>query len=193
VLAGGLIAGIVVFIWEAVAHMALPLGEMGIRQIPNEEGLLKVMKAGISDSGLYFFPGIDRSKTVTDSEQKAWQSKVEAGPTGILVIQPNGAEAMSPRQLSMEFGADVIAGLLAALVLTQVRSNYVGRVLVVLLMGAFGVVNVSASYMIWYGFPAEFTAAEAISQVVGWLLAGLALAAIVKPTNGHEATAKSGV
>jgi hypothetical protein len=178
---GGLVAGVVVFVWEAIAHAVLPLGETGIRPIPDEPGITSAIKATIKEPGLYFFPGIDRSKQVSELEQKAWEAKVTSGPTGILVVHPEGGEAMSPRQLGLEFGVDVIAGLLAALVLTQVAASYFGRVLVVGMMGAFGLLNISASYMIWYGFPADFTAAEAITQVVGWLLAGLALAAIVKP------------
>jgi hypothetical protein len=30
----GVLGGIVMFIWTSIAHMALPLGEAGIREIP---------------------------------------------------------------------------------------------------------------------------------------------------------------
>ncbi len=36
-------------------------------------------------------------------------------------------------------------------------------------------------YWNWFGFPTDFIAAEAIDQVLGRFLAGLVLAAIVKP------------
>ena len=36
----------------------------------------------------------------------------------------------------------------------------------------------------WYGFPPEFTLGQTIEHVVGWFLAGIALAAIVCPSSG---------
>ena len=47
ILIGGIVAGIVVFIWGAVSHMILPTAKMGIKQIPNEEVVLSAMKASI--------------------------------------------------------------------------------------------------------------------------------------------------
>jgi hypothetical protein len=60
------------------------------------------------------------------------------------------------------------------------------RVLLVALMGLFGFVSISISYWNWYGFPTDFTVAEAITEVVGWLLAGLVMAAIVRPLSFKE-------
>jgi hypothetical protein len=182
---GGILGGIVVFIWGAIAHMALPLGEMGIRELPGEDKIVGPMKDAIKEPGFYFFPGLDRNKA-TEAEQKAWEEKIKQGPTGVLIIQPQGGEAMSPRQLATEFGANVVAALLAAAVLTQVRSNYIGRVLVVTLMGVFGFVSIVVSYWNWYGFPTDFAIAEAIMEIVGWLLAGLVMAAIVRPLKAPE-------
>ena len=46
------------FIWTSIAHMALPLGEAGIREIPNEAAVLSAMESSIAEKpGLYFFPG----------------------------------------------------------------------------------------------------------------------------------------
>ncbi len=44
VVIGGLLAGIVVFFWGAFAHMVLPLGKMGVHQIPNEEPVIGAMR-----------------------------------------------------------------------------------------------------------------------------------------------------
>jgi hypothetical protein len=181
VLLGGLVGGIVVFMWGAVSHMATPIGEMGIRQIANEEKVVGAVKDSIREPGFYFFPGIDHSKTLSEAEQKAWEDKIKQGPTGVLVIHPEGGEAMSPRQLSTEFGTSVVAALLAAIVLTQVRSGYLGRVLVVTLMGIFGFVSINISYWNWYGFPTDFTTGAALDEIIGWFLGGLVLAAIVRP------------
>jgi hypothetical protein len=180
VVLGGLLAGIVVFFWGAFAHMVLPLGKMGVRQIPNEEPVLEAVRNSIREPGFYFLPGKDMSKQASESEEQAWLEKVKKGPVGVLIVRPSGGEAMSPRQLGTELATNVVSALLAAFLLTAVQSGYWGRVLFVTLLGVFGFLTISVPYWNWYGFPADFTAAEAIDQVVGWLLAGLVLARLVR-------------
>jgi len=181
VLIGALAAGVVVFVWGAIVHMFLPIGEMGIQSIPIEDSVLRPMQAAISERGFYYFPARDHSKQLSKSEQEAWEAKVKKGPTGILVIQPNGGDAMSPKQLLTEFATGVVAALLAGIVLTQVKGNYATRVLVVLLMGAFGLTSLMVSYWNWFGFPTDYVLGVAIDEMGGWLLGGLVLAAIVRP------------
>ena len=41
ILLAGVLGGIVMFVWTSIAHMALPLGEAGINEIPNESAVLK--------------------------------------------------------------------------------------------------------------------------------------------------------
>jgi len=186
VVLGGLVAGVVVFFWGAIAHMALPLGTIGIRQIPDEEGMLAAFRGRITSPGFYFFPGMDHSKTVSQSEKDAVIAKINQGPTGILIIHPEGAEAMSPRQLGTELATNVVSALLAAWLLTNVGAGYARRVLFVTLLGVFGFVTVNVPYWNWYGFPLDFTSAEAIDQIAGWFLAGLVLAAIVRPIKASQ-------
>jgi hypothetical protein len=88
---------------------------------------------------------------------------------------------MSPRQLLTELGSSVVAAFIAGLVLTQVKSGYIGRVLIVTGLGLFGFVSVLISYWNWYGFPTDFTIGAALDEVIGWFLAGLVLAAIIRP------------
>lgn len=180
VVLGGFLAGIVVFFWGAFAHMVLPLGRMGVRQIADEEPVLQAVRDTVHESGFYFFPGKDMSKQASESEEQVWMEKVKKGPVGVLIVRPSGGEAMSPRQLGTELGTNVVSALLAAFLLNSVRSGYWGRVLFVTLLGVFGFLTISVPYWNWYGFPAEFTAAEAIDQVAGWFFAGLVLAGMVR-------------
>jgi hypothetical protein len=181
VVLGGIAGGIVVFVWGAIAHMALPIGTMGIRQIPSEEKVLGTMKDAIREPGLYFFPGMDMTKQATKEEEKAYEAKLKQGPSGILVIRPDGDEGITPHKLGIEAGSNIVAALLAAFVLSQVQARYPMRVLVVTLIGVFGFVSISVSYWNWYNFPSDFTLGEAITETVGWFLAGLVMAAIVRP------------
>ena len=76
----------------------------------------------------------------------------------------------------------MVCGLRCRLLVTQLRPGFVVRVLCVTLMSIFGFVMVCVPYWNWYGFPLDFTVAQGIEHSVGWLLAGIVLAAIVRPS-----------
>jgi len=45
------------FIWSFVAHEVLPIGEMGIKQMPNEDAITSALQTNLGDNpGFYIFP-----------------------------------------------------------------------------------------------------------------------------------------
>src|SRR6058998_1300075 len=51
-------------------HMALPLGEAGITEIPNESAVLSSMHSNIGDKrGLYIFPGLGVRENASREEK----------------------------------------------------------------------------------------------------------------------------
>jgi hypothetical protein len=61
------------------------------------------------------------------------------------------------------------------------EASYGRRVLAIALLGLFGWLSLIVSYWIWYGYPSAYILGEGINEVVGWVLAGLAIAKIVPP------------
>jgi hypothetical protein len=180
ILLAGVVGGIVVFAWSAFSHMVLPTGEAGIRQIPNEDAVMRAMKESIREPGMYLFPGMDMRKKPTPEEQKAWTEKYIAGPTGLLVYHPTGSSPLSPRQLVTECLSNIAAAILLALVLSSVPASLGRRALFGMLLGTFAWLSITVSYWNWYGFPGSYTWGEGLDQIVGWLLGGLTIAAVFK-------------
>ena len=70
ILLAGILGAIAMFIWTAIAHMALPVGEAGIAEIPNESAVLSTMQSNIGDqTGLYIFPGMASARTQADRKR----------------------------------------------------------------------------------------------------------------------------
>ena len=70
ILLAAILGGIAMFIWTSIAHMALPLGEAGINEIPNESAVLSAMQSSIGDkTGLHIFPGLGVGKTQRASKR----------------------------------------------------------------------------------------------------------------------------
>jgi hypothetical protein len=182
ILVGGLLGGIVMFLWGFVSHQVLKLSESSVRSIPVEPVVTTAMKLAINQPGFYFFPGMDMSHEPTAEEQKDWEQRHARGPTGVLVIHPQGKQYSLARNLGLEFVSNLMAALVVALMVSQMSGVFPIRAAAGAGFGLFSWLSISASYAIWYSFPADFTQAEAIDQVVGWLLAGVAIAAVSKPS-----------
>jgi hypothetical protein len=184
ILLAGVAGGIVLFIWGAVAHMALGIGESSMKAMQNEEAVLAAMKENMKESGLYLFPGGAPSNDRTEAQQQELMRKWEQGPSGFLVFHPNGMPAMSAKTLLTELASNILAALVAAFLLSQALgrlTSFGSRALFVTLIGLVPFLSISVSFWNWYGFPGGFTFGEFIEQVAGFGLAGIAMAAIVKP------------
>jgi hypothetical protein len=177
IISAGIVGGIVVFAWSALAHMVLPIGEMGVKSLPNEAPVTTAMKANIPDDGFYFIPGM--SKKPTDAEKKEWEAKYKAGPHGILVFHPGGEEMNMGKMMGVEFGADVLAALIGAAILASMAGGMGCRLMVGLGLGLFSWLNLDVSYWNWYGFPLELIEGSLIEQAVGWMAAAVVMGWIV--------------
>jgi hypothetical protein len=171
------------FVWGSISHIALPLGEAGIRSMPadREEAVLSAMRGAMSERAIYIFPGLGGNATA--AEQEAWAKKAKAGPIGIVAYTPTGGEPMSPRQLLGELGCNMLACLAAsfAMLHVPVAAGYWRRVAVVGAFGFFATFAIDGSYWNWYGFPTVYLAAQLVDGVVGALIAGLVIARVVRP------------
>lgn len=183
----GVLGGLVMFIWGAVSHMLLPLGEIGIKEIPNEGPVLAAMQQAIHEPGFYFFPGMGvPHNTADEAATKAWEEKYRRGPIGVLVYRPQGTEMMTPGQLLNELGSNILAMLIAAYLLAQAAGNmasFGARVVFVGLLGLLASFAILCSYWNWYAFPTDFILAGMLDEVLGFSLAGVVLAAMIKPQN----------
>ena len=181
VIAGGILGGLILFAWGGLAHTVLPLGRVGFQSLPHEDVVLPALRQAAPGAGLFFFPGLDLDHA-TDEALAAWAVKYKAGPSGLLIMPEPGTEHENPGQFIRQIGVDLFCGLVAASLLAQCAArSYGARLLFVTVLGLLGSVLITVPFWNWYHFPADFTAATITESVVGFLLAGLAMAKIVKP------------
>lgn len=180
-LVAAIVGGLVVFVWSAIAHMALPIGTMGISTLPDEPPVLEALRAKVPADGLYFVPGMD-PKNKDEAYRAAWQAKYEAGPSGLLIVHPHGMKAMTPQLLGIELATDLAAAWVVTLVFAGMAGGAGRRMTIAALLGLFGWLSISVSYWNWYGYPFLYILGEGLDQVIGWALGGLAMAKLVKPS-----------
>ena len=92
VVIAGILGGLVMFCWLFVAHEFLPLGEMGVGEIPNEGPVLSAMQGALSQPGFYIHPGFGLGPNATTAQRNAampaYMKKYEQSPHGILIYNP---------------------------------------------------------------------------------------------------------
>ncbi len=191
VVLAGVLGGTAMYAWMAVAHMVLPLGRAGISEIAtNEPTVLAEMHRSLGENpGMYMFPAFDSGDRSAAAMQN-YERKLANNPSGLLIYHPPGGKAMTPGQLLTEFLSELIAAMLAVFLLAQTRlSTYAARVGFVAAIGVVAAIPTNVSYWNWYGFPASYTASNMTSQVLGFFVAGLVAAALLRPRATQPAAA----
>jgi hypothetical protein len=179
ILIAGVLGGVIIFFWGFVAHVVLPVGEMGFKLAPDavQDQLAATMKSGFPGEGVYLIPGMDPMKMNDEAAMKAYGARVPTMPQAFVVYQPEGKDIvnnMTPN-LVTQVVSDVLTGLVAAFVAGMI-TGFGRRVQAVTAMGLFSWFAASVPYWNWYRFPLAFTEGALIEQVVAGLLAGLGIA-----------------
>jgi len=186
IILAGVLGSIAMFVWSSLAHTVLPLGEVGVSQIPNEAPVLSAMQTSMGQtSGLYFYPGFgvpkDAPREQRNAAMKDYGTKLAANPSGILIYHPPGAKALTPGQLGTEYLTELLECLLVAFLVARAGiAGYRARLGFIVVAGIMAAITTNIPYWNWYGFPTDYTVAYASTEIIGYLVAGLVIARMLK-------------
>ncbi|HJU09219.1 MAG TPA: hypothetical protein VJ728_00005 [Candidatus Binataceae bacterium] len=176
ILLAGLLAGLAMYVWSSIAHIALPLGEVGVKEIANEQPVLSALAANLTQPGFYIYPGM-----AGDKDMQRYAAKLKSNPSGILIYHPAGASGLTPAMLIIELLTEIAVSILAVWLLAQTRiATYRGRVVFVSAVGLTAAIMTNIQYWNFYGFPANYTINYMFIQLVGFIVAGLVAAKMIK-------------
>jgi hypothetical protein len=184
IILAGILGGVAMFIWSFVAHEFLSIGELGVREIPNEDAVTAVIESNLADKiGFYIFPGPGFSPGATKEQKEEGMKKAEqkmaAGAAGVLIYHPKRVFNF-PKRLGIEFATEVLEALLAVFLLAQTNIvGFVGRVGFVLTAGILAAITTNVPYWNWYGFPRIYTFGYMLTQIVGFLCVGIVAALVL--------------
>ena len=178
ILIAGIIGGILMFLWNSVAHMAVPLGEMGFMVAAElDTAIAAVQATAASGEGIYMLPGMSSDQWSDEAARTAFVEKYKSSPYAFVVYASgNPAVADMVPNLIKQFVTDTLAAIVAAWVLALGAFGFGKRVAIAGAFAVFAWLVISVPYWNWYLFPAAFTASTLITQLVGWLLAGAGMA-----------------
>ena len=183
ILLAGVVGGLLMFIWSAVAWLALPLHTSTIRSMANEDSVISAMKSGMDRKSVYMFPA--RPTSGDQAATDAWKQKFERGPVGMVVYSPAGSSTIPEMVSEMAIGLldSILTAMLAAWLLsrsTAAKSGYFARVMFCGTLGIFICLAVHVANWNWLMYPADYTTAWIMDSLVGWVAGGMGIAWFVK-------------
>lgn len=193
VLLAGILGGIVMFLWGGLYHEALPFGEIGLKELPNEQAIVGTMKPNIPEPGMYLFPTTGLPADATHAQRAAKMDEVNkkaaGGPQGFLIYHPIGSP-LSSTMLITECCTNILQALLVAFVLAQVGvKRFSSRLGLAFVIGLLASITTNVSFWNWYGFPASFIVNNIVFLVLAYFFVAIVAAAIVKSSAPKGAAA----
>ena len=157
------------FLWWGVAMPVVRPAE-----VISDETVVDSLSDGLSETSIYFYPDYG------DPEAHS-----EDGPMVIAYFFTD-RPAMG-QMMGAGFGHMLISALLVSWIVSKVnRPSYWERVRIVALLGVFVAIWADVGNMIWWRHPAMWTVFHFFYDVLSWLVAGLVIAAIIKPDTISE-------
>lgn len=165
---GGIVGGIILFIWGIVSWVALPWHMSTIHAFQDEKVVSETLVTNAPQSGIFFLPS------------QMTQNADAPVPVIFISIFKEGNMSMMVSYL-ISFLTQVIAAMLVAWMLTKAsRLNYWGKVwFAVMFAVSAGLVTHGMSWN-WLSFDTNYTLVLMADLVIGWFLAGLAMAKICR-------------
>lgn len=191
-LIGGLVGGVILFLWGFLAWSVLMIHKDTLKNIPNEDIVMSALGGVIHEKGVYVFPGFPQENASTTEEEKAaamssWEQKYRRGPTGQVIYDPKGSDPIMMSQMITGLLLTILGSMLVAWFLqrsTAANASYLARVSFCGMFGIFLALGVHLVNWNWMGYPFNYTTSIIVDNVVGWVLAGLGIAAVVKRKTG---------
>jgi hypothetical protein len=142
------------------------------RKSPTITAVLSVMQSAIPHAGFYIYPGFGLGPKPTSEQcnaaMPAYMKKYEQSPHGILIYNPPSGPFNFGKLLAREGTLNLLEGLLAACLLSWAAA------------GILLSITTNVEYWNWYEFPGAYIAGYMATQIIGYVLVGLVVAAFVK-------------
>jgi hypothetical protein len=199
VLLAGVVGAVVMFAWGFVSWVVLPWHNMTFHTFDDAEAVSRAVADNTPRAGAYLLPpmphGIEGGPEAQKAAREVWTERHRAGPIAFMIIRPQGAEPGAPiifaRGLGIGFLASVLAAAILWLALPRTR-GFSDRMAVVALIGPVVALDAHATFWNYFYGPADYSLVMIADTIIRWLLAGAAIAAIIRPSEPIGAPVPAG-
>jgi hypothetical protein len=167
-----LLSAVVVFVASSIIHMVLPYHRSDFKKLPDEDGVLAVLRKVTLTPGDYMFPKPDSPKAMKDP---AFLEKWSKGPVGMLTIMKRAEKPSMGKPLAFWFLYCVAVEIFAAYIAGRALQTGAPYLSVFRFAGATAFVGYALGLWqntIWYGRAWTTTLKTNIDGLIYALLTG---------------------
>lgn len=171
------LAALAVFFWGFVFWGLSPLSGSVMKATADDQAAQAALRETFPESGVYFVPSPSGSPEAMDALHRA-------GPVAMIHIQRDGRPAMDPSVFVWGF----VHGWLVCLILGWLLfragpalPKYRSRVLFITVAGFAAALFIDYGDTIWWYSDRSWQLLNLAYNTMAWLVAGLVLAALIKP------------
>ncbi|MBF5058551.1 hypothetical protein [Candidatus Neptunochlamydia vexilliferae] len=181
VIIGGIIGAVIAFAWSFVSWMVLPWHNTGMNAFTNETEVSQTIMRNVPKDGTYVSPHFVNKEGSTEEELQA----MAKAPFIFMQVQRKGMDPTMAWPYVFSFLTQFVGAALICALLRVTTLGYGGRLIFTMTIGLIvGILGYVPDWN-WFGAGFQFTLVMVADLIVTWFLAGLILAAYVKPAH-HE-------
>jgi len=168
VIKGGIIGGIIAFIWVMISWTIIPWHCGTINNFKSDTYVATAIKENATTSGIYVMPNMHNKDGMTK-------------PMVFAAVDLDGFGSLPVHIIASLITQIVAAGFISFLVCKSKMMHYWCRVWFVVLVAIIAWILCMVPCWNWWNFPAGYVFVALADLVIAWFLAGLAIAGFAKP------------
>lgn len=175
---GALAGALIVFLWGGFSHAMMPWHKANILTLQNDAPVTQAIQQNAPKDGVYLVPNFPAN--ATEEQRQDVMKRQAEGPRALVVYRNEGLSV--PTILLGEFVTQLLGAFILVGMLSRARElGFWGRVAFVVSGALAGSLMVHLQNWNWYAFSAGHTAGMLADVLIGWALAGLAIAKLAAP------------
>ncbi len=182
IIIGGLLGGITLFMWGFISWAAMDWHHSTVRSHEGINAVVENINEHLPETGVYYFPPMTFEQDDTEA-MEAWMDLHKTEPHGMIFYNAVPGEPMPPSRLLRGFMVDIIASMMATILLIIALPSLAGywsRVLFVLALGVFAIMSIHLVNGVFHDMPFTWTVGVSLDMTASWLFVGLVLGSIIK-------------
>ena len=175
VVIGSLVAAVIVFIYQAMSWMVLPIHENSMKYTADQDAILATLRS-LPEDGFYALPNLPPGST---QEQRGEFDKSMVGKSWAMIQYHKSYGGMMTMQMVYGFILNLFAALVIAYTMWKCSDRFLSfgsRFTFILGFVLFTILQSSLMMANWWETPWHYLSGEITDHVLGWLLGGVWLA-----------------
>ncbi len=176
VIIGSLVAAIILFVFQAMSWMVLPIHANSLKYSPNQDAILTTLASNLNESGVYAIPNAPPGSS--QEEMSEFDQSMVGKPWAIIHFDKS-----YPGMVTSQFVYGFLLNLFGAFIIAYVMwscgdrfGTFGSKLMLVVGFALFLVIQSSLMMANWWYTPWHYLSGEIIDHLIGWFLAGLWLA-----------------